>query len=302
MEETNLEIWKKSHKDSEQKKRLSSAILAENTPLSVDTIKKEGIFVGSHGKYETSLKHCTCVDFNRRKLPCKHMYRLAMELGIIKEKFYSDYDGRVKFLDSYEKNEQKKKKSISFENSIEILETLNDSSQLVLKTLLYETLYQKKEYVPFISKEREILSLENNSCIEVVDSPIHAFQAYPRNEMNEKLQKAGISGFKKNLKLEVLAKWCVDTGLDSKKILPEVQVIKLSDVLFKSRRKIYQYLVRKFDDDCYLDENGKEVFIPKGSEYITTVSLKNESSIKLQFPDDEITAQLNKFGKNRCNK
>lgn len=160
MEETNLEIWKKSHKDSEQKKRLSSAILAENTPLSVDTIKKEGVFVGSHGKYETTLKHCTCVDFNRRKLPCKHMYRLAMELGIIKEKSYSDYDGRVKFLDSYEKNEQKKKKSISFENSIEILESLNDSSQLVLKTLLYETLYQKKNLFLLYPKREKFYLLK----------------------------------------------------------------------------------------------------------------------------------------------
>ena len=34
--------------------------------------------------YETTLSHCTCHDFQERKLPCKHMYRLAVELGIIK--------------------------------------------------------------------------------------------------------------------------------------------------------------------------------------------------------------------------
>lgn len=32
--------------------------------------------------YETSLTGCQCVDFHRRKLPCKHIYRLATELGV----------------------------------------------------------------------------------------------------------------------------------------------------------------------------------------------------------------------------
>ncbi len=31
----------------------------------------------------TSLTKCNCADFERRKLPCKHIYRLAVELGII---------------------------------------------------------------------------------------------------------------------------------------------------------------------------------------------------------------------------
>ena len=34
--------------------------------------------------YETSLSQCNCYDFQTRHLPCKHMYRLAVELGIIK--------------------------------------------------------------------------------------------------------------------------------------------------------------------------------------------------------------------------
>lgn len=33
--------------------------------------------------YDTSLSECTCGDFQARKLPCKHIYRLAVELGII---------------------------------------------------------------------------------------------------------------------------------------------------------------------------------------------------------------------------
>lgn len=33
--------------------------------------------------YDTTLSSCTCTDFQERKLPCKHIYRLALELGII---------------------------------------------------------------------------------------------------------------------------------------------------------------------------------------------------------------------------
>lgn len=33
--------------------------------------------------YDTTLSSCTCFDFEERKLPCKHIYRLAAELGIV---------------------------------------------------------------------------------------------------------------------------------------------------------------------------------------------------------------------------
>ena len=33
--------------------------------------------------YDVSMHRCDCHDFERRKLPCKHMYRLALELGVV---------------------------------------------------------------------------------------------------------------------------------------------------------------------------------------------------------------------------
>ena len=33
--------------------------------------------------YETTLSTCTCYDFQKRNLPCKHIYRLAVELDVI---------------------------------------------------------------------------------------------------------------------------------------------------------------------------------------------------------------------------
>lgn len=33
--------------------------------------------------YTTTLSCCSCYDFQNRQLPCKHIYRLAVELGVI---------------------------------------------------------------------------------------------------------------------------------------------------------------------------------------------------------------------------
>ena len=33
-------------------------------------------------QYRTTLRHCDCPDFEKNRRPCKHMYSLAMSLGI----------------------------------------------------------------------------------------------------------------------------------------------------------------------------------------------------------------------------
>ena len=62
---------------SERAKREKKAASAECTPLSLDVENKTGTFKGSSGIYETRIDGCPCMDCARRRLPCKHMYRLA---------------------------------------------------------------------------------------------------------------------------------------------------------------------------------------------------------------------------------
>lgn len=64
--------------------RLSSALKKDLTPLRLDKETAAAIFGGSGGNlYETSLDSCSCPDFAIQGFaqPCKHMIRLAMELG-----------------------------------------------------------------------------------------------------------------------------------------------------------------------------------------------------------------------------
>lgn len=65
----------------DQKKRIEKAKESKCQPSSIDYDAKTAVFVGS-GKtpYETTVDSCTCRDFFVRRLPCKHIYRLRMEL------------------------------------------------------------------------------------------------------------------------------------------------------------------------------------------------------------------------------
>lgn len=76
----------KLHSDFEQLKRQKSALSLKMN--FVDAISQ----VGNIKDYSVSLEKCTCVDFMRRHKPCKHMYCLAMELGVFKvdEKIFSN--------------------------------------------------------------------------------------------------------------------------------------------------------------------------------------------------------------------
>ncbi len=63
--------------------RKERAAYGELTPTYIDTELKYGLFAGAtNGKYRTTLRRCSCPDFKKRKVPCKHMYYLASKCGV----------------------------------------------------------------------------------------------------------------------------------------------------------------------------------------------------------------------------
>ena len=54
--------------------------------LSIDKVSGYAVIKGSGSDpYECTLNECTCVDFAMRGLPCKHIYALADEMGLLKD-------------------------------------------------------------------------------------------------------------------------------------------------------------------------------------------------------------------------
>ena len=64
------------HDEADQLKRQNAAL-----KLNVQSVDSAAA-TGKINDYDVSLDFCPCIDFSRRHLPCKHMYRLAHELGV----------------------------------------------------------------------------------------------------------------------------------------------------------------------------------------------------------------------------
>lgn len=64
-------------------KRLERArAIPPEAVLSFDTSARSMVIQGSEGwPYRVLLEGCECVDYERRQFPCKHIYRLALNLG-----------------------------------------------------------------------------------------------------------------------------------------------------------------------------------------------------------------------------
>ncbi|MBQ7578593.1 MAG: SWIM zinc finger family protein [Synergistaceae bacterium] len=70
--------------------------------LSIDPDKGEAVFKSSsNGTYTTTLKNCTCKDFalGHDAWPCKHILRLAEELGLFQNEYFApdEYDYTMQF-------------------------------------------------------------------------------------------------------------------------------------------------------------------------------------------------------------
>lgn len=80
----NFGNWEENvHNDYEQIKRIAFMQRIKPENVTVFPEKQSAEIVGSDGIYDVTLNSCTCYDFEARQLPCKHIYKLASELGYL---------------------------------------------------------------------------------------------------------------------------------------------------------------------------------------------------------------------------
>lgn len=74
------------HSDFEQVKRIESAKKLKKDVVSINTEEGRVLVQGSAADpYKATLQECTCPDFAIRQAPCKHMYYLAGEMGLLED-------------------------------------------------------------------------------------------------------------------------------------------------------------------------------------------------------------------------
>ena len=235
MNEKALEKWKSSwdssiHESDYAAKRIKSAKSAKLTPIKIDTDDCYGYFQGTHGRYETWLDLCPCGDFIRSKLPCKHIYRLAIELGIMNEEAATDQNAIP------EVNARK----ISLSETLDIVETLSQEAQHVLWNIASST--------------------TSNNPFEHIDA----------DEIAEELIKSGIIFLKKNNiehnksdKKNVLEELCMTVAPDAAAEYFRVRHwynVRIPAIY--SRQQIHFYLHRKYDSEYVFDEDGNYLKVP----------------------------------------
>lgn len=294
--------WEKEiHEKPDQIKRLTSAKSSKTTPSLVCKDSLSGMFPGSGANpYSTTLASCTCGDFLRRHLPCKHMYRLAIELGVLDEVAQSGVNKNTYMASQF-----------TLSQAVAELENLTDSAQYFIKDFLYQSLYHDV-------KELACPVQENDSCLlqcpllEATDSSQEALKYFKRNQIIQILDDHGITGFKRNMKHEALIEWCIENIPDLWEVFPKVYVFRFSAYFQTARRKVYTYLLRKYDWDAYYDGNMNRIEYPHGAkfeDYISTYRYSSDGFVRIDqsgnpnmcyFPDDEITALLTLYGHNRC--
>lgn len=140
------------HNQPDQVKRQKSALRlkVEN----IDTEAQSGII----NEYTVSLSECSCQDYKMRHMPCKHMYRLAHELGCF------HLDGAV-VNDPTTKNSaalQKDKKNLEQD-----IDNLSKDDKEFLYSVLYKYLY--RNHAPLVAFKEDVpLSLCNAGLLDIL--------------------------------------------------------------------------------------------------------------------------------------
>lgn len=289
------------HATVDQVKRLASAKSSKTTPSSVDQENMTGIFPSSgSAPYATSLDSCTCGDFIRRKLPCKHIYRLAIELGLLNEIAQSGVNKNTSAAHQ-----------LSLKDAVSELENLNDKSQMIIKDFLYQSLYGKNTEFPVLAAD-DNSGLLHCTLLNQVESPDIALQILKRNQIIKILDAHDITGFKRNMSLKDLVSWCIENVSDIWAVFPQIYVFRFDDNFKTAQRRVYSYLLRKYDWEFYYNGEMQELKYPHGAkfeDFNITISANTDGQIGIThsgdpgvcyFPDDEITSLLTLYGHNRC--
>ncbi len=252
------------HETDDAKKRIASAKSSKLTPIKIETADMHGYFQGSSGRYETFLDSCPCGDFRRTKKPCKHIYRLAMELGA----FESDFTTNAAAIPAVRGEEA------SVSSTVDIVEGLSELAQLLLLEIAVHTKSDSPCYTVFSDElSEELLS----SGIVKEDS--RALKYKNAGELKRILDKLGLE-YDKKAKAKELYEYCTANYKDSLgEFYPEVVTLYIDS--HYNRRNIHYYLHRKYDSEFYIDEEGM---------------VHDERLLDTELPDDKITDELIRRG------
>lgn len=278
--------WPQHDSSPDEDTRLKKAQDKSLTPQEIDKAKQTGIFYGS-GKdvYHTDLSFCPCGDFRKRKQPCKHIFRLAMELGII-DLPYKTGESKGEILE----------RQLALADCVELVERLSEPAQHEFMFMIGYTAPSKdSRHSPYTVYD-ESIAAEFRACPLMEENPYPVADALNRVdkphlvEIIDAQPADGAPKPRRNAAKATLAAWIAENVPDVQNILPPAFSFSFVINFDMRQPSVQKYLNRKYMTDEYGSIYGTPV--PHGSDY--------GSGGLYWFPDDEITALLTKYGCNRC--
>lgn len=271
--------WDQSvHLQPDQVARIQRAQKPDVTPDSVDAEHQSCIIRGS-GKnpYYVTLSACTCNDFTKRHLPCKHIYRLAAELKII----------QIPLKRGVCKPDQ-----FTLEEAVSAIEALSIPAQQQMLEFISDLVYGPGTLtaIPLspVSEELKtcpLLSYQDALLSEVIST-------FSRDDLLDVCSHIAVSPApKKNASKTTLSAWILDHADVCTYDFPKYISFSFIPHFQICARSAYSYLLRKLNSNRACDDNGF-CDIPCGSE--------RQGDGKYYFPDDKVTALLTLYGHNRC--
>ena len=222
------------HDLPEQRSRIARALESKVTILELDEDSQSAIFKGSSSNYVTMLNYCTCADYARRHYPCKHIYRLAIELGLCPEISKEEY---VQFM--------------SYDEALALLSNVPLEALKILKEALYLSLYQKEDTFAFENSENLLQLISMNFLQPVDDLSVCLERAVKYNRLRSSLRPLDKNEeYHGNMSKKDMVAWTV-------KYHPQIAVNLSSDYtavsihtkISKMHTKLYQYVHKIVDPD-----------------------------------------------------
>lgn len=211
-----------THTHEDQIGRQKRALERKCTPLELNREEKSATFKGSGKKnYYTTCKGCTCADFAIRGLPCKHMYRLFFELGVLNPD--ASLQGDVIEFDS------------------ELLSPLSEDAKKELYDLLNLWISSSSENEWIYDKnEQNCQTLIENGFLRVIEADQKLLAMRSMNELREELRLLGLKAPRsKASAIEAL----IEANPDSPKSLRQKYLVVAFDEKWRPfRGKIRNYL------------------------------------------------------------
>jgi len=235
------------HKSPKQEKAVASAQKAQTTPVSVDTAAQAAVFWGS-GKnpYQTTLCSCTCMEFVRFKVPCKHIYRLAMELGIIDLPYES---GKSKG--------ERLSEQMSFESALSLIKGLSVTAQKQAWQMLSQQIAYR--HVPHLITDPVIIK-EFRACSLFKENPYPAAEilnTFKRDELASMAAESGVANPpKRNAGKAVFVSWILENISDLPQRLPAYASFSFIPNFDMAQCKMITFLNYKFVWNEEADNNG----------------------------------------------